>query len=151
MKISSFMVCDSNSLEYTAGTGSSTTDKRVWSFPDISQQIEILAHIACCYLGSNYPKRVELCSPKLNAYNSYSGPLLTMCHIHGDIVAMGDLQGHCTFAIEGDLQSHRLRRNIKLPCRRVTFYYVTLANRCYTRKVYALHILLSIIYSCFYV
>ena len=76
MKISSFMVCDSNSLEDMTSIGSGTTDKRVWSFSGTLQRIEILAHIACCSLGSNYPKTVELCSSKLNAYNSYSGPLL---------------------------------------------------------------------------
>ena len=32
-------------------------------------------------------------------------------HIHGDIAATGNLQGHCTFA-RGDLQGHALHRNI---------------------------------------
>ena len=35
---------------------------------------------------------------------------------------------------------------IQLPCRRVTFYYVISAKRCYTRKVHALHTLLY--YTC---
>ena len=43
MKISAFTVCDSNDLEDRASIGSGTTDKRVWSFSRISQQIEILA------------------------------------------------------------------------------------------------------------
>ena len=70
MKISAFTVCDSSGLEDGASIGSSTTDKRVWLFSGISQQIDILAHITCCSLGSNYPKTVELCSPKINACNS---------------------------------------------------------------------------------
>ena len=70
MKVSAFMVCDSNGLEDRASIGSGTTDKRVWSFSVILQQLETLAHITCCALGSNYSKTVELCSLKLNTYNS---------------------------------------------------------------------------------
>ena len=62
--------CDSESLEDRASVGRATTDKKVWSFSGISQRIEILAHITCCSLGSNYPKTVELCSPKLSAHKS---------------------------------------------------------------------------------
>ena len=41
--------------------------KRAWG---ISQRIDNLAHITSYSLGSNYPKTVELSSPKLNAYKS---------------------------------------------------------------------------------
>ena len=44
--------------------------KRAWSFSGISQRIDNLAHITSYSLGSNYPKTVELSSPKLNAYKS---------------------------------------------------------------------------------
>ena len=44
--------------------------KRAWSFSGISQQIDNLAHITSYSLGSNYPKTVELSSPKLNAHKS---------------------------------------------------------------------------------
>ena len=44
--------------------------KMAWSFLGISQWIDILAHITSYSLGSNYPKTVELSSPKLNAYIS---------------------------------------------------------------------------------
>ena len=44
--------------------------KRVWSFSGISQRIDKKAHITSYSLGSNYPKTVELSSPKLNAYKS---------------------------------------------------------------------------------
>ena len=44
--------------------------KRVWLFSGILQLKEILTHITCCLLGSNNPKTIELCSPKLNAYKS---------------------------------------------------------------------------------
>ena len=50
--------------------------KRAWSFSIISQRIDNWhMHITSYSLGSNYPKTVELSSPKLNAYKSYSGPL----------------------------------------------------------------------------
>ena len=48
--------------------GAALLIKRVWSFSGILQQIEVLAHIMCQSLGSNYPKTVELFPPKLNAY-----------------------------------------------------------------------------------
>ena len=38
--------------------------ERVWSFSGISQWIDKLAHITSYSLGSNYPKTVELSSPK---------------------------------------------------------------------------------------
>ena len=41
--------------------------KRTWSFSGISQWIDNLTSYS---LGSNYPKTVELSSPKLNAYKS---------------------------------------------------------------------------------
>ena len=44
--------------------------KRAWSFSGISQRIDNLAHITSYSLGSNYPKTIELSSPKLNAYKS---------------------------------------------------------------------------------
>ena len=50
--------------------GSGITDKKGVVISGISQQIEILAHITCYSLGTNYPKTVELFSPKLNAYKS---------------------------------------------------------------------------------
>ena len=43
---------------------------RAWSISGISQRIDNLAHITSYSLGSNYPKTVELSSPKLNAYKS---------------------------------------------------------------------------------
>ena len=46
------------------------TLKMEWSFLGISQRIDNLAHITSYSLGSNYPKTVELSSPKLNAYKS---------------------------------------------------------------------------------
>ena len=44
--------------------------KRAWSFSGILQRIDNLAHITSYSMGSNYPKTVELSSPKLNAYKS---------------------------------------------------------------------------------
>ena len=45
--------------------------KWAWPFSGILQRIEVLAHIPCCSLGSNYPKTVELPSAKLSAHKSY--------------------------------------------------------------------------------
>ena len=44
--------------------------KRAWSFSSILQWIDNLAHIISYSSGLNYPKTVELSSPKLNAYES---------------------------------------------------------------------------------
>ena len=45
--------------------------KKAWSFLGtcILQRIDNLAHITSYSLGSNYPKTVELSSPKLNAFS----------------------------------------------------------------------------------
>ena len=44
--------------------------KKAWSISGILQRIDKKAHITSYSLGSNYPKTVELSSPKLNAYKS---------------------------------------------------------------------------------
>ena len=63
-------VYDSNGLDSRVIIVSSTADKKGVVISGISQRIEILAHITCYSLGSNYPKTVELSCPKLNAYKS---------------------------------------------------------------------------------
>ena len=63
-------VYDSNGLDNRVIIGSGTANKKGVVISGISQRIEILAHITCYSLGSNYPKTVELFSPKLNAYKS---------------------------------------------------------------------------------
>ena len=50
--------------------------KGAWSVSACSQRIDILAHMPCYSLGSNYPRTVEISSPSLNAYNSKPGPRL---------------------------------------------------------------------------
>ena len=58
----------SNSLE---DTELHFKQKWAWPFSGVSQRIEVLAHIPCCSLGSNYPKTVELPSTKLSAHKLY--------------------------------------------------------------------------------
>ena len=77
--------------------------------------------------------------------------------LHRDIVATGDLQGLCTFAIEGNLQVHALRRNINavtMPMCDVLLRHFS-KTMLYTKSIpvaysYLLYTLDAIIYSVAY-